>query len=73
MTCLECLSATAALDLWISSGASVEEVEDLAINECIVLNLFPEDVCYGMVKLAGVSVKTLIQPFQPWANLWMII
>lgn len=56
LTCLECLSATAALDLWISSGATVEEVEDLAINECIVLNLFPEDVCYGMVKLAGPEV-----------------
>lgn len=62
---MECLSATAALDLWISSGASVEEVEDLAINECIVLNLYPEDVCYGMVKLAGVSVKILILPFHP--------
>lgn len=70
---MECLSATAALDLWISSGASVEEVEDLAINECIVLNLYPEDVCYGMVKLAGVSVKILILPFHPWANMWMII
>lgn len=58
LTCLECLSATAALDLWISSGATVEEVEDLAINECIVLNLFPEDVCFGMVKLAGVCMKT---------------
>ena len=54
---MECRSALGALSLWISTGATVEDVESFAINECISLQLFPEDVCFGMVKLAGVSIN----------------
>lgn len=57
ITCLECQTALGALSLWISNGATVEDVENFAIKECITLNLYPEDVCFGMVKLAGVSMK----------------
>ncbi|XP_063883704.1 sphingomyelin phosphodiesterase-like isoform X2 [Scylla paramamosain] len=56
LSCLECRSALGALSLWISAGATLEDVENFAINECITLNLFPGDVCFGMVKLAGPEV-----------------
>lgn len=48
----------------------MEEVEDLAINECIILDLYPPDVCYGMVKLAGVSIMKLLVHIQHENNLW---
>lgn len=56
VTCLECRSALGALSLWLDTGATVEDVEDFAIMECINLNLYPEDVCFGMVKLSGAEV-----------------
>ncbi|XP_045113950.1 sphingomyelin phosphodiesterase-like isoform X2 [Portunus trituberculatus] len=56
LSCLECRSALGALSVWIATGATVEDVENFAINECINLNLYPEDVCFGMVKLAGPEV-----------------
>ncbi|KAG0720315.1 Sphingomyelin phosphodiesterase [Chionoecetes opilio] len=61
VTCLECRSALGALELWIATGATVEDVENFAINECITLNLFPEDVCFGMVKLCGSEVVYVLK------------
>lgn len=37
-------------------GATVEEIEDFAILECVTFDLYPPDVCEGMVRLAGVSL-----------------
>lgn len=56
MTCVECKALTAILDSMMAAGATVEEIEDFAIMECINFNLFPADVCSGMVHLAGVSL-----------------
>lgn len=54
LTCLECMAAVAALDTMMAAGATVEEIEEFTITECINLNLFPVDVCFGMVKLCGI-------------------
>lgn len=56
MTCLECKSAAAALDTLMAEGGTVEELENLAITECINFNMFPSDVCSSMVKLCGAEV-----------------
>ncbi|XP_053653934.2 sphingomyelin phosphodiesterase isoform X1 [Cherax quadricarinatus] len=56
MTCIECKTAAAALDTMMAAGATVEELENIAITECINFNLFPSDVCSGMVKLCGAEV-----------------
>ncbi|XP_071540188.1 sphingomyelin phosphodiesterase-like isoform X2 [Panulirus ornatus] len=56
LTCLECKTVVAALGTMMAAGATVEEIKDFFILECIRFDLFPEDVCSGMVKLAGGEV-----------------
>lgn len=61
MTCVECKAAGAVLNSMLAAGATVEEIEDFVIDECITFNLFPQDVCTGMVHLSSVSFQYQIQ------------
>lgn len=59
MMCAECKAAAAVLDEMMANGATLEELENLAITTCINFDMFPEDVCKGMVHLSSVSVESL--------------
>ncbi|KAK3870502.1 hypothetical protein Pcinc_024280 [Petrolisthes cinctipes] len=60
MTCLECKAVAGTLDAMMAAGATVEELEDFTIVECINFELFPPDVCSGMVRLCGSEVLHVI-------------
>ncbi|XP_069998596.1 uncharacterized protein [Penaeus vannamei] len=55
LTCLECRTAAGVIAAMMAEGATVEEIEDQVILDCVLLDLFPPDVCSGMVRLSGVS------------------
>jgi hypothetical protein len=38
------------------NGASIEQIEQIALDQCVLLNLQPEIVCRGLVALNAVSV-----------------
>ncbi|CAL4087129.1 unnamed protein product, partial [Meganyctiphanes norvegica] len=59
--CIECEAAGAALKGFLASGMSVEAIEDAAIFECMLLDLFPYDVCEGMVRLVGEEVLYVVE------------
>ncbi|XP_047486121.1 sphingomyelin phosphodiesterase-like isoform X2 [Penaeus chinensis] len=56
LTCLECRTAAGLIAAMMAEGATVEEIEDQVILDCILLDLFPPDVCSGMVRLSGAEV-----------------
>ncbi|XP_063595429.1 sphingomyelin phosphodiesterase-like [Penaeus indicus] len=56
LTCLECRTAAGVIAAMMAEGATVEEIEDQVILDCVLLDLFPPDVCSGMVRLSGAEV-----------------
>ncbi|KAK7075334.1 hypothetical protein SK128_000760, partial [Halocaridina rubra] len=53
LLCLECLAAAATADAMMANGATVEEIEEFVYTECVNFDIFPADVCDGMITLAG--------------------
>ena len=56
--CVECKAVVDSLVVMSKSNLTVSEIETIAIDFCIVDNLFPPDVCEGMVKMSSVSYTT---------------
>ncbi|CAL4059731.1 unnamed protein product [Meganyctiphanes norvegica] len=67
LTCLGCRTLVSGVADRINDGATVEEIEEAFILECVVLDLFPGDVCEGMVRLLGEQVVYVVNhtSFEP--------
>ena len=55
LLCTECAFAVEPILIEFYSGTPIEEIEEQAVQACVVLDLYPEEVCRGTVALAAVS------------------
>ncbi|XP_064094389.1 sphingomyelin phosphodiesterase-like [Macrobrachium nipponense] len=58
--CTVCVETAAALREAYAYGLPVETIDEIAILVCSELQLFPQDVCDGMVKLEGDRVLYIL-------------